>query len=173
MLTPLVLTTLPIGKSKDRASHARLGITRRRNHGGRATAVAFSHRYVLLIGSAHHLTRSNRVGLGFSFDPAHARCIGNSVTFSHKMVETDQKLSHHGDQGNSVGFASGPQALVEWAQHRILARGDEGGHVKRLPRQRPTAKDMPRGGGGTGVAIPRRDASQGGNPPPVESSQFG
>ena len=55
---------------------------------------------------------------------------------SEQRVENRQQLAHAGGQGDFLRLARRAQSCREGADHRVVARGDQGGHVQRTPNPR-------------------------------------
>ncbi len=56
-------------------------------------------------------------------------------------VEDGQELVHAGSQRHFLRLASGEQARVEGAQHRVVANGDQGAHPERGTHLAPPTPD--------------------------------
>jgi hypothetical protein len=80
---------------------------------------------------------------------------------SHGCIESDQQLPHASDEGDLLGVALLRQMLVVLAVHRVVAGGDERGHVERSAHRGSAAADASQAAMLTRVVIARRDANQG------------
>ena len=54
----------------------------------------------------------------------------DKVGIFQEEVSEDDKFAHEGGEGEFFGFAVGEEAKVEGFENRVVARGDQGGHVK-------------------------------------------
>ena len=58
------------------------------------------------------------------------------------MVGEDDELSHESGEGEFFGFAAIEETEVEGSEDRVVAGGDERGHVKDRADLRAAAEDM-------------------------------
>src|SRR3989304_5255719 len=78
-------------------------------------------------------------------------------------IQDGQKLAHAGGERYLRGLAGGQQALVEGADDRVEAGGNQGALVERLPHSRPTAPDHAFTPVSAAVPIQGGDADEGGD----------
>ena len=80
---------------------------------------------------------------------------------THHCVEDGQELAHASREGHLLRFAGRDQAVVEGLDHRVVASGDESGHVQSSPNLRPATPDRTFAPEGATVTVEGRDANQG------------
>ena len=89
------------------------------------------------------------------------------------MVGEDDELSHEGGESEFFRFATGDEAEVERSEDRVVAGGDESGHVKDRADVRAAAENVALTAELTTVAVKRSDAREGGGLGIGEGTQFG
>src|SRR5438045_8404643 len=65
----------------------------------------------------------------------------DKVRVFQELVSEDDELSHEGGKGEFFGFATGEETKVEHSENRIVAGGEERGHVKEGTDVRGAAED--------------------------------
>ena len=88
-------------------------------------------------------------------------------------IEDDQELAHGGSQRELLGFPTGEQALIEGADHRVVARGDQRRHVERAAHGGAAAPDRPAPAHDAAVAGERCHAGEAGGGLAVDAAELG
>ena len=83
------------------------------------------------------------------------------------------EFAHEGDEGDFGGFAFGAEALIQWAEHGIVTRGDQCGHVEGGACQGAAMGDMALAALRAAIVVVRRQPGQGGGLAAREGAQFG
>src|SRR3990170_4073091 len=65
------------------------------------------------------------------------------VSVPDHSVEDRKELAHASDEGDLLKLACGEQALVQGANHRVMASGDKRSHVEHCPDCRPATPNYP------------------------------
>ena len=89
------------------------------------------------------------------------------------MVGEDDELSHEGSESEFFGFAASEKTEVERSQDRVVAGGDERGHVKDRADLRAAAEDVTLTMELAAVVIEGSDACEGGGLGIGEGTKFG
>jgi len=92
--------------------------------------------------------------------------------FSEDRVEVDEQLSHASDQGKLFRLAGRSKVLVMGGDDRVVARGDERGHVKRAANRAPSTADTALPPMLPGVVIEWRYPHQRGDGTAIELSEL-
>jgi hypothetical protein len=90
-----------------------------------------------------------------------------------EVVGEDDEFSHEGSEGEFFGFAAIEETEVERSKNRIVAGGDERGHVKDRADLRAAAEDMALTAELTTVVVKGSDAGEGGGLGIGEGAEFG
>lgn len=88
------------------------------------------------------------------------------------MVGEDDELSHQGGESEFFGFTAIEETEVERSEDRIVAGGDERGHVEDRAELRAAAEDVALPAELTTVVIKRSDPREGGGLGIGEGTQF-
>src|SRR5438045_8177667 len=97
----------------------------------------------------------------------------DKVRVFQELVSEDDELSHEGGKGEFFGFATGEETKVEHSKDRIVAGGDERGHVKEGTDLRAAAEGVAVTAELAAVAVKGSDAREGGGLSIGEGTQFG
>ena len=95
------------------------------------------------------------------------------VGIFQQVVGEDDEFSHEGGEGEFFGFAPIEEMEVERSKDRVVAGGDERGHVKDRADLRAAAEDVTLTAELTTVVIKGSDAREGGGLGIGEGTQFG
>ena len=90
-----------------------------------------------------------------------------------QVVGEDDELSHQGGESEFFGFATIKETEVERSKDRVVAGGDERGHVKDRADLRAAAEDMALTAELTAVVVKGSDASKGSGLRIGEGTKFG
>jgi hypothetical protein len=89
------------------------------------------------------------------------------------MVGEDDELSHEGGESEFFGFATIEETEVERSEDRVVARSDEGGHVKDGADLAAATEDVALTAELTTVVVKGSDAGEGGGLAIGEGAKFG
>jgi hypothetical protein len=79
-----------------------------------------------------------------------------------QLVGEDNELSHESGESKFFGFAASEETEVERSEDRVVAGGDERGHVKDRADLRAAAEDVALPAELTAIVVKGSDAGEGG-----------
>jgi hypothetical protein len=88
------------------------------------------------------------------------------------VVGEDDELSHEGREGEFLGFAASEETEVKRSEGRVVARGDERGHVKDRADLGAAAEDVAVTAELTAVVVKGSDTREGGSVGLGEGTEF-
>ena len=88
------------------------------------------------------------------------------------MVGEDDELTHEGSESEFFGFTASEETQVERSEDRIVARGDERGHVKDRADLRAATEDVALTAELTAVVVKGSDPGEGGGLRVGEGTEF-
>jgi hypothetical protein len=95
------------------------------------------------------------------------------VGIFQEVIGEDDELSHEGGEGEFFRFATSDETEVERSEDRVVAGGDEGGHVKDRAELRAAAEDVALTAELTAVVVKGSDAGESGGLGIGEGAKFG
>lgn len=96
----------------------------------------------------------------------------DKVRVFQELVGENDELSHEGGEGEFFSFATSERTEVERSEDRVVAGGDERGHIKDRADLRAAAEDVALTAELTAVAVKGSDARQGGGLGIGEGTKF-
>src|SRR5262245_25637500 len=94
------------------------------------------------------------------------------ATVPQDGVEDGEERPQGRDEGDLLGMAGGPKALVEGGEGRIVTGGSESGHIQRSPDGPAAALNHAAAPQRATVPVEGRDPDQGGDLSAIEMSQL-
>ena len=80
----------------------------------------------------------------------------NKIRVFEEVVGEDNELSHKSGESEFFGFAASEETTVEGPEDRVVAGGDEGGHVKNGADLGAAAEDVALSAELTAVVVKKR-----------------